>query len=160
MTQKAKISQNKIHMRKIDFEVTTCFVEFEKKILVLQRGRKDGQFGLWGIPGGKLEKKEFSDEALVRELFEETGILVSPKKLSLLEKAHSLNQYDGSYVLYLYYLKLDSFPEVIINYKEHSQFKWVTLEEFIELPLLVSQGLAFDLVKEKVIEILKEDSHG
>lgn len=134
----------------VDFEVVTCFIEYNGQFLVLQRGRRDGQFGLWGIPGGKLESGESPLEGLSREVFEETGIIISCESFLLLDKAHSLNPFDGSYFLYLYYVKLNDKPLVIINNTEHLNYKWVNLHEFEKLNLLVSQGLAFNFVKNKI----------
>lgn len=148
-----------IEQENIDFEVVTCFIHYNGKFLVLQRGRRDSQFGLWGIPGGKLEKNENPVEGLIREIFEETSIIVSKKSLRLLDQAHSVNPYDGSYILYLYYVDLDHEPIVIINNTEHLNYKWVTLSEFEKLNLLVSQGLAFNFVKNKIFN-LKIKNHG
>lgn len=134
----------------VDFEVTTCFIEHENKYLVLQRGRRDEQYGLWGIPGGKLENREDPLTALTREVFEETGILLSENTFSFLRKAHSINAYDGSYVLHLYKTTLKTKPEILINIKEHLAYKWVSLDEFENLDLLVSQGPAFELVKNRL----------
>jgi len=137
--------------KNVDFEVTTCFIEYKGKYLVLQRGRKDAQYGLWGIPGGKLDEGENPLSALTREIFEETGIFIPMHAFSFLEKAHSINIYDGSYILYLYKVKLTHKTPVHIDSKEHTAYKWVSLEEFSKLNLLVSQGPAFGLVKNKLL---------
>ena len=42
--------------------------------------------GLWEIPGGRLEKGETDEEALVREFLEETGI-----KIKVLRKYHAVS---------------------------------------------------------------------
>jgi len=137
----------------IDFEVVTCFIEYNDKFLVLQRARKDEQFGLWGIPGGKLEKNECPRAGLSREIFEETNILICSDAFQFLERAHSYNRYDGGYLLYLFYVKLYQPPEIKINIHEHTAFQWVSFEEFMNLNLLISQGLAFNLVKDKLKNI-------
>ena len=137
--------------KNIDFGVTTCFIEYKGKYLVLQRGRKDAQYGLWGIPGGKLEKGESPLSALSREIFEETGIIVSQDSFTYLDRAYSTNPHDGRYILYLYKAILHKKPLVLINTKEHLDFQWSSLDQIDKLDLLVSQGLAIDLVKEKLI---------
>lgn len=151
MTAELKpFSDETISEKKVDFHVVTCFMNSSGKVLVLQRGRKDEQFGLWGIPGGKLEKGESPRESLSREIFEETGIITPQHSLNFLDKALSENPCDGTYVLYLYYLELPNHPSVLINTHEHLGYKWVTLDEFESLNLLFSQGLAYRFVHDQV----------
>lgn len=45
----------------------------QNKILLIKRVRGD-YVGLWGLPGGKIEKDEHLSEAAKREIFEESGI--------------------------------------------------------------------------------------
>ena len=49
------------------------------------RGRlllgKDAQTGLWMLPGGAVDPNELPSDAAVRECFEETGLLVVPRRL-------------------------------------------------------------------------------
>ena len=42
---------------------------------MIKRGHEPGA-GLWSIPGGRIEPGETDAEALVREMFEETGLAV------------------------------------------------------------------------------------
>lgn len=44
----------------------------DKKFLLVQRGEDPGK-GLWGLPGGFVEMGETAQEALTREILEETG---------------------------------------------------------------------------------------
>ena len=49
--------------------------EFNDKILLLKiRSKSAHDAGKWEIPGGKVKKCEFFDEALKREYLEETGL--------------------------------------------------------------------------------------
>ena len=43
------------------------------RLLMIKRGHEPGA-GLWSIPGGRIEPGETDAEALVREMFEETGL--------------------------------------------------------------------------------------
>jgi 8-oxo-dGTP diphosphatase len=45
------------------------------RLLMIKRGHEPGA-GLWSIPGGRIEPGETDAEALVREMSEETGLMV------------------------------------------------------------------------------------
>ena len=47
----------------------------EGRLLLIKRGHAPGA-GLWSLPGGRIEPGETDIQALVRELREETGLLV------------------------------------------------------------------------------------
>jgi ADP-ribose pyrophosphatase YjhB (NUDIX family) len=49
----------------------------EGRLLLIRRGREPGK-GLWSIPGGRVEAGESDQEAVVREVREETGLVVTP----------------------------------------------------------------------------------
>jgi 8-oxo-dGTP pyrophosphatase MutT (NUDIX family) len=56
----------------------TAIVRDEEGRVLLQRRAEDGR---WGLPGGAIEPGEAPAQALVREVFEETGLLVRPERL-------------------------------------------------------------------------------
>ncbi|WP_297541653.1 NUDIX domain-containing protein [Amycolatopsis sp.] len=49
--------------------------------LLLIKRRNDPGRGLWSVPGGRVEPGETDAEAVVRELAEETGLVVTPSTL-------------------------------------------------------------------------------
>ena len=56
--------------------------EFNDKILLLKIQSHSGHDAeKWEIPGGKVKKNEFFDEALKREYFEETGLEIDIHEL-------------------------------------------------------------------------------
>jgi 8-oxo-dGTP diphosphatase len=47
------------------------------RLLMIRRGREPSR-GLWSLPGGRVEAGETAEEAVVREVREETGLEVRP----------------------------------------------------------------------------------
>ncbi|GAB2811135.1 hypothetical protein GCM10022221_05720 [Actinocorallia aurea] len=50
------------------------------RLLLVRRGHPPGE-GLWSIPGGRVEPGETDHDAVVRELAEETSLVVEPGDL-------------------------------------------------------------------------------
>ena len=50
------------------------------RLLLIKRGHAPGA-GLWSLPGGRIEPGETDAEALVREMCEETGLVVEVGQL-------------------------------------------------------------------------------
>lgn len=50
------------------------------RLLVIRRGHDPGR-GLWSLPGGRVEAGETDEQALTREMLEETGLDVRPGAL-------------------------------------------------------------------------------
>jgi len=54
----------------------------EGKVLLIRRG-KEPLRGRWVVPGGTVEAGETLEEALAREVLEETGLVVRPREVML-----------------------------------------------------------------------------
>ena len=55
--------------------VGAVIVDSQGRLLMIRRGRDPGR-GLWSLPGGRVEPGESLADALVREVHEETGLVV------------------------------------------------------------------------------------
>jgi 8-oxo-dGTP diphosphatase len=62
--------------------VAAALIDSHDRVLIAQRPPGKQLAGLWEFPGGKLDPGERPEEALVRELAEELGILVETKDLA------------------------------------------------------------------------------
>lgn len=63
--------------------VAACaLVDVDGRVLLAKRPEGKSMAGLWEFPGGKVEKGETPEAALVRELHEELGITVPQKCLA------------------------------------------------------------------------------
>ncbi len=61
-------------MAKLMLVVACALVDRDGRVLIAQRPENKSAGGLWEFPGGKLDKGETPEQALVRELKEELGV--------------------------------------------------------------------------------------
>lgn len=93
--------------------------------------------GRWGIPGGKVEYGEASEDALCREMKEETGLEVRDLEFVMVQDCiHSTEFYrDEHFVLLNYRCRVaTSAPRVVLN-EEAEESRWVGWNEAFALDL-------------------------
>jgi 8-oxo-dGTP pyrophosphatase MutT (NUDIX family) len=113
-----------------------CFLECRGKFLLLKRAPHVVQGGVWtAAPGGKLEAEESPLQAAVRELREETGIVLPATRLRFIHTAY-FQFPDIEYELSLFYTSIDKRPPVVLTPHEHTEYTWTTLEEALQKPLM------------------------
>ena len=81
------------------------------------------------VPGGTSEDDETPIETMVREVYEETGIVVDKTKVSRIYEGTDYSMYETHYSLF--FLKLNNRPDVVIS-REHSSYEWLDRNEFLE----------------------------
>ncbi len=119
---------------KPQFEIVSCFFEFDNKILLLKRQENKSQGGKWGVPAGKMNMGEDILTALTREIQEETGNLVSSNELSFFKSIYVKHDYDLIYHMYSY--KLPRKPVIKISVYEHEEYVWVSAKKALSLNLV------------------------
>lgn len=108
------------------------FNEAGKMLLV----RTNKWSNLWGIPGGKIDWGESSEDALRRELLEETGLTVEEIRFVVVQDAiHPPEFYkDAHFLLLNYTCRAPGNQEVRLN-AEAQEYRWVDAAEAWRLPL-------------------------
>lgn len=108
--------------------------EREGTVLLLRRPLGAKTFpGLWDFPGGKTDPGESFDDALRREIKEETGID------ALLERVvgQAQGEVNGRRIVYLFmesHVMGGGLPEPVVTLSaEHIAHSWVTLDRLVEL---------------------------
>jgi 8-oxo-dGTP diphosphatase len=102
----------------------------EEGILVARRLEGGEMGGRWEFPGGKVEEGETDEAALVREIDEEFGTVVSP--LRLLGESSFVHR-GKTRILAAW---LGSIPaQARLELREHSEYRWSCLEEIAALHL-------------------------
>ena len=104
-------------------DVSCGIVNKDDKILMVKRCKKEGDLS-WVFPGGKIEDGETSDEACIREVYEETGVNVSI--ISLIgERVHP----NTGFKLYYYLCKYESGEIRVLDENEILEVAYKTKDE-------------------------------
>ena len=100
-------------------------VREDGRVLLLQRPA-----GTWEPPAGRLSTGEGFEDGAVRELFEETGLLVAPQRILATWVGEAPS---GNLLAAVTYIARAQDAEVNLSH-EHLGYRWVTLDEWLELP--------------------------
>lgn len=115
------------------FDVVGCFVKYDGKILLLRRQDHKTQGDQFGMVAGKVDEGETLEQAILRELKEEAGLIVSPDKLQYKYKTYiKFPGYDFLY--HIFKITLEKSFDVKINPTEHKEFTWMTPLEALHFP--------------------------
>ena len=118
------------------FEVVSCFCRWDDRILLLKRQTSKPQGGTWGVPAGKVNKDDISTgAAMVRELTEETGIIMKVTELKYFGKVY-VRYADFDFIYYIFQTEFKGKPDVKIRREEHQSYNWVTPEEAHKMKLI------------------------
>ena len=123
------------HEKKI-LRVVGCLIEHDTKILMLYRSETETDPSLWGIPAGKVEGNELDVDAVLREIYEETSIVIRASDVKNLGELKI--EYPNMVVLFpVFGVQLLDKPTVVIDSNEHIEYRWLTPEEILKLPDLM-----------------------
>ena len=110
------------------------------KFLIAQRNLNKAQGGLWEFPGGKVEKDETHENALIREIKEEFNADIKVDKF-IGENIHHYPEKD---------IKLNFYKATLIGDKiellEHEDYKWITKEDKDKFEFAGADKIVFDLI--------------
>ena len=108
-----------------------ALIDRDGRVLLAQRPEDKSMAGLWEFPGGKVEKGETPEAALVRELHEELGIETWDSCLAPLTFAS--HKYEDFHLLMpLYACRKWS---GIVQPKEGQTLKWVAARDLSKYPM-------------------------
>ena len=94
------------------------------KVLLTRRAPEKSFAGTWENSGGGVQAGETSLQAIVRELYEETGIQAAPEEFKLLCSGRDrIAHYD------FYALRRSSDTKIILQPGETDDYRWATYDE-------------------------------
>lgn len=115
-------------------EVAACYLEINNKFLFLKRAIGIPEGEKWGVPAGKIEQNEGSLEAVCRETFEETQIVLNQELLKFVGKLFICKP-EIDYVYHMYHLKVDRMPDVVLS-NEHDDYRWLSADEMKDFQIM------------------------
>ena len=104
-------------------EVVAAIIWDKDKFLICQRPENKARALLWEFVGGKVEKGETKEQALIRECKEELNITIKPKDV-FMEVVHEYP--DITVHLTLFNAEIVA---GIPQKSEHNDIKWITVAE-------------------------------
>lgn len=121
-------------------EVVAGIIYKNNKFLIAQRNLNKSQGGLWEFPGGKVEKDESYERALIREIKEELNADIEVNE----HIGESIYQYPEKDIKLIFYkAKLLSDR---IELLEHESYKWITKDEKDKYEFAGADKVVFDLI--------------
>ena len=118
---------------KTGLQVAACYLKMDGKLLLLERSPLESQPFTWGVPAGKIETDEKIEEAMLRELFEETGIQLSSRLLYI--KPLYISDNGKELVYHMFETVIKENPLIRLS-EEHINYKWASLSEAKKMPLM------------------------
>ncbi len=137
--------------------VAICALVRDGKILLIKRIKGD-YVGMWGLPGGKIERDEHTSDAAVREIREESGI--DSRFVSLLGHVSEHLMEDGKIVNHFLLHVCELEPKTTeIKSGGEGELKWFDLGNLPKEEIIPSDLLMIEkMVKQRGGE--RQGSHG
>ncbi|GAA3406822.1 NUDIX hydrolase [Paenibacillus hodogayensis] len=111
----------------------------EQGNILLERRAIEPGYGMWALPGGMAERGESMEQCMMREVFEETGLLVEPVRL--------LDALGGKHVCTVFY-EARLVGGQLVKSDESMELRWFAPEE---IPL---EQIAFPRHKDMLLRWL------
>ncbi|MBQ2880047.1 MAG: (deoxy)nucleoside triphosphate pyrophosphohydrolase [Anaerotignum sp.] len=109
-------------------EVVAALIWDGDRFLACQRPAHKARALLWEFVGGKVEKGETKEEALIRECREELDVTVAVEDV-FMEVTHEYPDLTVHLTLFNAKITAGTLKKI-----EHNDIRWITVEEMDELP--------------------------
>ncbi len=124
--------------------VSCSILQKKNKYLVSKRPSHKTFAEYWEFPGGKLERNENFYDAIIRELYEELGIVVQIKDLNIIDNV--THSYKKNEVIIMAVFLLKKWKGKI-KARESQTIKWVSKSEINKLNFLEGSKIILERVQ-------------
>ena len=127
---------------------TLCYIEKDGCYLMLHRTKKQNDYNhdKWIGIGGKFENGESPEDCAIREIREETGLVVEPANLeycgivTFVDKSEVTEEEDSApvtppyYTEFMHLFRVRKFSGTLLTDCDEGDLEWVPIEKINDLP--------------------------
>ena len=117
--------------------------------LLLKRAKTKMYEHIWQGVAGKIEKGEKSWETVKRELQEETGL--KPNKMFIVDHVSKFYEQKDDRINLVPVFGIEVNTREVVLSDEHSEYKWVTINEALDLLVWTGQKQAIKIVNDMIL---------
>ena len=110
--------------------VRAIIIDDEKILIIKRSANSKTNPNKWELPGGKVEQNETFDQALIREVFEETNLKIN------LNGVAGVSEQDLHLIRAVHIIMFGSIIEGELKLSsEHNGYAWVNFDDLTDYPL-------------------------
>lgn len=139
------MASRKCNMSKF-FLAAKGIINYEGKILLVRESAKydvGTQTGKWDVPGGRLDPDESFDQALLREIREETGLSVKIGRPVLVNQVNPVVKGEEWQVVRMFFECLTDQADVTLG-EDHDAYEWIDPEKYADYPIIENLRPVFE----------------
>lgn len=123
-----------------------CYITDNDKTLMMYRNKKEKDIheGKWNGLGGKIEKGESPEDAVIREVKEESNLeIINPRMRGIITFPAFANDED----YYVYLFTANQFKGKITDDCNEGELHWIENDKILSLPMWDGDYLFFEWMK-------------
>lgn len=130
--------------------VTNCLIQKEGEILLMKKPKR----GWWYPPGGKMDPLETIQESVIREVKEETGLIIAQPELKSVMTIVIQDQEQILHEWMLFTFFANEFKGELQFDNREGELSWVPLTEAVHLPMPEGDRLVLaNIIKSASLQI-------
>ena len=130
---------------------TLCYIEKDNCYLMLHRTKKEHDYNKdkWIGIGGKFENGESPEDCAVREIREETGLIVEPADLEYCGIVTFVDVSEvEAYTEFMHIFRVRRFTGSLLENCDEGELEWVPLSKLKELPHWQADEIFYDFLEQ------------
>lgn len=120
--------------------VTNCLIIDNGKVLLLKKPRH----GWYAMPGGKMERNETIQEAVIREVYEETGLRISNPRIMSIANMIKPSEQPPKDDWMMFTFVCHGYEGTLIKDCPEGELEWVDLSEISKIETAPSDRIIHD----------------